>query len=171
MNTRTDPIRTFAAAAIDDWTGLPPDLSLAEIAEVLIFDPTDLRHGSSGDPVVERDWIPAVSSVYADGLYLWLDGQQVIALEGIHPLDEGGDFTPAPDLGEPDARLTTRLGPLLLDAGELVYAARGLAVRVNPENGLLLGLVGFVPTGIANYRNRIRPVQPPLIPIPRRPLP
>ncbi len=38
-----------------------------------------------------------------------------------------------------------------------MHAAAGLAVRLNPETGLLLGLVGFTPTDAETYRTRVRP--------------
>jgi hypothetical protein len=159
MSALTASLLAFTLAAAEDWTGLPPDLSLAEAAEVLTFEATDLQWGRSGDPAITRNWIPAASSVYAGGLRLWVEGPRVIALEGIHPLAASGGFTSAPVIGEPNARLTTRLGALVLQGGELVYAARGLAVRVNPDNGFLLGLIGFAPTTAANYCSRIRPAQ------------
>jgi hypothetical protein len=51
----------------------------------------------------------------------------------------------------------TFLGRLRLEGGKRVYASRGLALRVNPENGVLLGAVGFAPTDTAEYRARLRP--------------
>ena len=148
----------FAAADAPRFHGLPEGLRVADLADLARFDPDDLRPGEAGDPPQPRMWIPLDTAVYAGGLRLWLDGEAVVALEGSHPLDDAAEFRPAADLGPPDATFEALLGPLTLPDGELVYGERGLAVRVNPDNGLLLGLVGFVPTTVAAYRRWIRPV-------------
>jgi hypothetical protein len=158
----------FEAADAVAWPGLPADVRIEDLRAVAACDPDDLRPGEAGDPPAPRRWIPLDSGSYAGGLRAWVAGDRVLALEGIHPLDGAGEFRAAVDLGPPEARLESLLGPLHLAGGELVYARRGLAVRVNPENGLLLGLVGFVPTTVADYCARIRPVQEE--PQPLRPL-
>ena len=85
----------------------------------------------------------------------------MLLLEGRDPFDDAGEPLAAPDAGEPEAVLDTVLGRLRLPAGELVYASRGLALRVNPANGVLLGVLGFVPTTADAYRERLRPELPP----------
>ena len=158
-------VAAFAVADPQGWPGLPAGVRLPDLAGVLDFDPGDRRHGDTGEPATGRTWVAAESTVYAGGLRLWLDGDEVVALEGIHPQNPAGGFRPAPDLGTPEATYEAVLGPLYLPDGELVYAARGLAVRRNPANGLLLGLVGFVPTDVEDYRARIRPVPEPTRPL------
>jgi len=91
--------------------------------------------------LVPRDQPGAVSG------YLVLDG--VVAMVGASPI------TPEP--GEPDALLDTVLGRLRLPGGERVYASRGLALRTNPGNGLLLGVLAFSPGTAAEYEARLRP--------------
>ena len=69
-----------------------------------------------------------------------------------------------PDLREMTLRRGGVVQPAQGDeAGEeLAFVARfpgrGLAVRVNPENGILLALVGFAPTTADDYARRLRPV-------------
>jgi hypothetical protein len=160
-------VEAFLAADPEAWSGLPSPVTLADLAGLVPFDGTDRRRGDAGDPAGHRDWIAAETRVYSGGLRLWLDAdhREVVALEGIHPLDPAGEFRAAPDLGAPDATFAAVLGPLWLPDAELVYAARGLAMRRNPTNGLLLGLVGFAPTDVRDYRTRLRPVPEPTRPL------
>ena len=67
-----------------------------------------------------------------------------------------------------EALLPAVLGPLVLDDGERVYPERGLAVRANPANGVLLELIGFAPTTAEDYRTRLRPALPVETPLPER---
>ena len=159
MSNLDAALAAFAAADADGWPGLPEHVHLADCSPLAAFDPDDRFTGELGDPPAAAAWVAADSEVYAGGLRLWLRCGEVVALEGIHPLDPDGQFRPAPDLGAPDAAFETLLGSLWLPGGERVYAARGLALRVNPDNGLLLGLVGFAPTTAPDYRARLRPVQ------------
>ena len=69
----------------------------------------------------------------------------------------GANPLSAPELGEPEAVLDSVLARVRLPGGERVYAQRGLALRVNPENRLLLAMLGFAPTDAADYAARIRP--------------
>lgn len=155
----------FAAVDLAGWSGLPAALPLTDLAEVLALHLDDHRHGLAGEPPEVRPWVPAYDGRYAGGLRVWLEGDDVVALEGLEPVDAAGDFLGAPDLGAPQARLESVLGPLLLEGGELVHASRGLALRTNPDNGLLLGVVGFAPMSVAAYRRRVRPEPEPTRPL------
>jgi hypothetical protein len=146
----------FAAVRLDGWPGLPAGLGTADAA-FLGADPARALPGLIGDPPRAGRWLPCVSSVYRGGLRVWVDGDRITLIEGDNPVDEAGEPMPAPDLGEPEARLDTVLDTLVLDGGELVHAARGLAVRVNPGNGLLLGVRGFVPRSVDDYVTLLRP--------------
>jgi hypothetical protein len=149
-----DVLRLFAAADLAGWTGLPDALSPAS---VLPPEQGAGGVGVLGDERRRAQWISIPSTVYAGGLRVWHDGGLVLVVEGLDPLDASGGPLAAPDLGEPEATLETFLGRLRLEGGERVYASRGLALRVNPENGVLLGAVGFAPTDSAEYRARLRP--------------
>jgi hypothetical protein len=174
MSRLAAALAAFAAADPVGWPGLPARLVAAHLsalrdgpaaafAEAVLAD--DRRSGAVGQPPRRAAWLPVGTDRYAGGLRLWLAGQQVLVLEGIHPLDPAGEFLPAPDLGAPEATCDALLGPLLLPHGEQVHAGRGLAVRRNPDNGLLLGLVGFAPTTAQDYCTRLRPVPEPARPL------
>lgn len=158
MSADTATLRAFVAADIVDWHGLPPGLLLDDIAALSPLDRTDQRVGDAGGAGRTRLWVPVSTDRFGGGLRAWIDGDHVVALEGIHPLDAEGEFEQAPDLGQPEVTFEATIGPLALEHGERVYAARGLALRVNPANGLLLGIVGFTPTTADDYRDRLRPV-------------
>jgi hypothetical protein len=151
----------FAVADVTGWRGLPSGVLLADLGDLLSFDPDFRLEGEIGDPPTRCFWVPAASDVFDGGLRMWVDRGTVVLVEGVHPMSASREFGPAPDLGEPDGVLDCFLGPLTLDGGERVHADRGLALRVNPENGLLLGLLGFAPTTLEDYIARLRPVQKP----------
>ena len=156
-------LRSFAAGSVAGWQGLPSGLRLDDLTADFELDPDFRLPGERGRPSAPGTWVPAESAVFDGGLRLWLDGDEVVVVEGVHPLGPDGQFTMAPDLGQPEAVLDGVLGPLVLENGEHVYAGRGLSVRVNPENGLLLGLLGFVSITVDDYVARLRPV---LVPTP-----
>jgi hypothetical protein len=153
----TPQLRAFTRADLDGWLGLPELLDLTELTGLLDFDPDQLRLGATGEPSRERTWVAAASQTYAGGLKVWLEGGEVIALEGVDPVDAAGDPLRAPALGAPDTELITALGPIGLFGTEAVHAGRGLAVRVYPATGVLVGVIGFVPTTVDDYCARIRP--------------
>lgn len=153
----SDALRRFAAAELDGWEGLPTGLSLADAGVVLPLEEGSAGRGFIGDDRLPARWVSAPSSLFAGGVRVWHDGADVLAIEARDPFAAGGEPLAAPEPGEPEARLDTYVGRLRLEGGELVYAARGLALRVNPENGVLLGAVAFAPTSVGEYRSRLRP--------------
>ena len=157
------PLKAFLHADVSEWIGLPRDVSVGSLEE-LTGNPGITLAGRAGDPATARDRVSLASSVFSEGLFAWLDPREpelgkVVALEGRLPLGTDGSALLAPNLAPPDAELDTVLGSLELQGGERVYADRGLTARINPDNGLLLGLIGFEPTDLETYRNFIRPAQ------------
>lgn len=168
MTDARDTLRLLMAADLADWRGLPAGLPLAEVGAIL-----PVEEGPIGTDVLGEDkrpvaWSAVESDVYEGGLRLWHEHGLALLLEGRDPVDPTGKPLRAPELGEPELALDTVLGRLHLPGGERVFAARGLALRVNPENGLLLGVLAFAPTTVEDYRARLRPDLPAqrLLPIP-----
>jgi len=168
MTGLRDAVTAFDSADVESFAGLPAEVRLVDLQEILAFDPEDVRRGDAGDPSRTRAWVPAESTTYRGGLRLWLDddGERVVLLEGIHPVDAGGEPLRAPDLGAPDAVFDAVLGPLHVPDAERVYADRGLAVQVYDETGVLVGVLGFAPTEVEDYRRRLQPHREPTRPLP-----
>jgi hypothetical protein len=168
MNDLRRALSAFAAADLEAWDGLPADVRLVDLASLLAFDPADVRRGDAGNPSRTRLWVPAESATYHAGLRLWLDddGERVVLLEGVHPVDGEGEPVRPPDLGEPDGTLDAVLGPFRVQQAESVYAARGLGVQVYPDTGVLVGVIGFAPTTFEDYRTRLQPHREPTRPFP-----
>jgi hypothetical protein len=158
-------LASFAAVDVPGWPGLPAALTVAELAAVVDLDTDGVQPGELGDPPRACGWMWLPGEHYAEGLRAWVEGDSVLALEGLVPVASSDALMPAPDLGAPDVTFDALLGPLVLSGGERVFAARGLAVRVNPRTGVLLGLVGFAPTSAEDYRSRLRPVPQHLRPL------
>jgi hypothetical protein len=155
----TESLRAFAAADVAAWRGLPAGLAPADVGGALELSSVTGRD-LLGEERRQVAWVAASSALYRGGLRVWHEAGVVVLLEGRDPFAAGQPVA-APDLGEPEAVLDTVLGRLRLPGGELVYASRGLALRVNPENGVLLGVLGFAPTSSDEYRKRLRPDLPP----------
>ena len=170
MTDLATAIEAFLRADVRAWRGLPP-VTVGDLTDLLGLTADDAFPGDAGDPPTQRVSLAADSGVYAGGLRVWLDPDhtdRVVLLEGTEPMDADEEFWTAPDLGEPEALLEVALGPFWFTGGEQVHADRGLAVRVNPDNGLLLGVLGFAPTTAADYRSRLRPVTEPRRPLQRQ---
>jgi hypothetical protein len=152
-------LSAFLAADVEAFSGLPAGLRLSDLEHLLAFDRSDLRHGETGSPGGARIWLAAETATYHGGLRLWVDedGERVVLLEGLNPLDDDGGPAMAPDLGEPDGVFDAVLGPLHVADAERVYADRGLAVQVYAGTGVLVGVLGFAPTTIEDYRSRLQP--------------
>jgi hypothetical protein len=163
-------IPAFLAADVGAFTGLPAELRLSDFEHLLEFDGSDLRHGDAGNPSGAQLWVPAETATYHGGLRLWLDddGERVVLLEGLHPLDSEGQPALAPDLGEPDGVFDAVLGPFHVPDAEKVYSGRGLAVQVYPDTGVLVGVLGFAPTTSDDYRRRLQPHRQPTRPFNQR---
>ena len=168
MSDLRTAVAAFAEADLRTWTGLPAEVTLAALEELLAFDRTDLRRGDAGDPSRTRLWVPAMSRTYVGGLRLWLgdDGEQVVLLEGVNPLDTSGESMRPPALGEAEAVLGAVLGPFHVPDGEFVHASRGLALQVYPDTGALVGVLAFAPTTVEDYRSRLQPHREPTRPFP-----
>lgn len=162
MTAAREIVRRFAAADVEGWQGLPAGLALAELEAFLPVAGGATGSGFLGEERRPARWMFAASELYRGGLRVWHDESGVLVLEGRDPFDDTGSPLSAPDLGEPEAVLDTALGRLLLAGGEQVYATRGLVLRVNPENGLLLGVLGLARATVEDYLARLRPDMQPM---------
>ena len=168
MTALTTAVAAFTSVDVGSWAGLPAGVRLSDLEGLLAFDREDRRRGVAGEPLQDGLWVPAESSTYAGGLRVWLDEDEIVVLlEGIGPVDGSGDPLLAPDLGAPETRLDAVLGPFHVADAERVYAGRGLALQVNPDNDVLVCLLGFTPTDPDDYRRRLHPHREPIRPLPR----
>jgi hypothetical protein len=142
----------------DAWEPLPSEVDLRDLEPSLDLAPDVRGRDVLGSERREAAWLAAGSLAYEGGIVVWLDGDAVVALEGRDPISASGEAPLAPDFGTPEATLDTLLGDIILSNGEWVFASRGVALRVNPGNGLLLGVVAFAPTTADEYMRRIRPI-------------
>jgi hypothetical protein len=163
-----DTLRAFAVADLTDWCGVPGDLGVAYVGAALPLDEALTGEGFLGEERRPASWLRAESATYRGGLRVWHENGRVLLIEGRDPVDEDGEPVVVPDLGEPEVALDAAVGRLLVTGGERVYALRGLAVRVHPENGALLCAMGFAIATADFYRAQRRPDPEPerLLPIP-----
>jgi hypothetical protein len=151
-------VTRFAVGDLTGWAGIPGTVTPDEVADILHVDRAARGVDLLGDPPRPVEWLSCESATYEGGLRVWVEGGNVVLLDGSDPIDDTGEPLSVPDLGAPDVVLPTVLGRLEIDRGEQVHASLGLAIRCNPDNGILLGLRGFTPTTAEDYRARLRPV-------------
>ncbi len=159
MTAATSALHALAVADLDGWAGLPPDLTLADArADLAVVAEIGgrARLGAARAPLA---WVAAESSVYVGGLRLYVDGERVLVVEGRDPMDAAGEPLGGPDLGEPELVLDTLVGPARVPGLEHVYAGRGLAVHLSPGERGLRAVLGFAPTTVEDWVERLRPEQ------------
>lgn len=146
------------AASLADAAGLPAGTTVEDLREAgLVVDDAATGDGHLGDDSVRATWVSIESDVYEGGLLAWLRDDVVIMLEGSYPIDADGEPAVAEVLREPERRLDTCLGRVLLEAAESVYPGQGLTVRVNPDNSMLLSVYSYTPTSADRYEQLLRP--------------
>lgn len=152
-------LRAFAAGRIDEWHGLEAGDDLERLgAAGFAVDGSTTGRSTLGEEHHSRPWVAIESDTYEGGLRAWTgDGGGIVVMEGRHPIDGAGEPLAAPQMGEPAVTLDGYLGRVLIEGAEHVYPERGLAIEVNPDNGLLLAVTVFHPTSAAEYVAALRP--------------
>jgi hypothetical protein len=153
-----DALRVFVARDFAHWAGLAPGTTVGDVAAAFEVDDTP-QPALLGSEDRAAGWVTVEADGYPEGLRVWLDETDVALLDGPDVELPGGAADLAPllaQLGEPAARLDSYLGTYRIEGSEWVYPARGLTVYVNPENMLLLRVVGYAPTDLDTYERRLR---------------
>jgi hypothetical protein len=150
-----EPLRRFAARDFRGWSGLHQPTMVADVAAVFEVDdtPQPALLGSEGRAA---GWLTVEAEGYPEGIRVWLDGIDVVLLEGPGVALPDGLQPLLDELGEPDARLDSYLGVFRLEGSEWVYPSRGLSLYVNPENMVLLRVAGYAPATLDDYERRLR---------------
>jgi hypothetical protein len=159
VTAATSPLRALAAAEIGSWSGLPPGLTVEEAGAELVVAADVAGTAWLGAARIPATWLAAESSVYAGGLRLYVEDDQVLVVEGRDPTAQSGESVRAPELGEPALVLEALVGPLRLPGTELVFPERGLAVQLGSGDPGLRAVLGFAPTTAEEWIERLRPEQ------------
>jgi hypothetical protein len=140
----------IARVELAGWTGLPAGCPPSAFG--LSGDPEEWAVRPLGD-----DFRPArfrlleLTGYYRPTVSV-RDGA-VVLFDGMNPQADLG----ALELGEPEERLDYAHGTLPVDAGEWVFAARGITLFVNTTADTLLHVALYAPTTAAGYRADLRP--------------
>ena len=141
-----DALLRFAGLDLGAWAGLPA-CTLADVETlwrpsdaaarpvVLGHETAEARHFDTGS-----GWVRVWSR---DGNVVLVD------VDGPLELDVAA-------LGAPDARLLAHAGFASYPDADLVFAARGLAVGIAPESGVVHYAAVFVPCSVEEYVERLR---------------
>jgi hypothetical protein len=146
------------ASTLSEATGLVSGTDLDDLGEAgLVVDRSTTGKGRLGTDRLAARWVSVESDVYEGGLLAWLRDDIVVMLEGSYPIDAHDEPAVVQQLDEPERRLDTYLGRVLLKSAEHVYPEQGLTIRVNPENSMLLSIYCYVPTSGDQYERLLRP--------------
>lgn len=148
-------LSAYTRRDLSEWValgGLPQGMSLEQVAAALGADPETYVRWFLGDPPREAFWCPATVHGY-DRVKIWFREGIVLKLEGEWPELAPGA---AAALGPPDTRLDYRLDTMVVPGGEQVWPTRGIALKLDSEGNLGVGLTGFSPTTLTEYRETLR---------------
>lgn len=152
--TAESALQAFVARDLPQIEGLPEGMTLKEAATTLGADPASFGRWFIGEPQDEVFYTQADVPGYKGGVRIWFRDGVVLQVTGAWPQMDTGALAA---LGDPDDRLDFRMDTLVVPEGERVYAARGLAVRLNRTEDRVVGLSLFPPTTPARYRDALRP--------------
>jgi hypothetical protein len=136
---------------------LPAGLPLVDVAAALDADPEAFGRFYLGDPAQEAFWCPAVGvEGFDDTIKIWFRDGIVVKLDGEWP-----ELAPEAIavLGAAELQLDHRMDVLLVEGGEHVWPSKGIAVKLNRQGTLVVGLSTFQPTTADGYRTNLKTVE------------
>jgi hypothetical protein len=147
-------LATFETRDFRNWHGLVP-CTIDDLTARYKLTVPGASNGRLG-----RAWKPMQYSMldvsgYIEPVSVWFNERRVVLLEAEYPEVVPNVAATLQALGTPDARLDVHWRSLKLVHGQLVYASRGLALYINPENQVLLRLAAFEPTSIDIYNDQL----------------
>jgi hypothetical protein len=146
---------------LDGWKGLPEGCSEDDLARWFSLRPGEGMVYLGSEMVAYRFRMADVQGL-AEPVQLCFQGETLhLVRTGPWPADPAACRRLLQRLGEPDDRLDLVFGMGTIAAGEWVYAARGLAVGVVPETGVIVGVTGCRACDVATYRRCFHHCEPP----------
>ena len=141
-----DALARIAVLDLDGWAGLPT-CTLVDVEAV--WRPSE----AAGRPVaLGRETAEAHHFDTGSGwVRVWSRDGTVVLIDVDGPLE-----VDVAALGEPDAHVMAHVGFASYPDGELVFAARGLAVGVAPESGVVVYAAVFAPCSADDYTARLQ---------------
>lgn len=151
----------FVRRELAGWTGLPAECTEREIDSWLHF-----REGEAvarfGSQAVEYRVRVVGAAAYSEPVRFFFRHQTLaFARTGMFSFDAAECGRLLGDLGDPEDRLDLFFDVGVVAGGEWVYGARGLAIGVIADTGLIATITVFPPTTVAAYRRLIRNARPP----------
>ena len=156
MTPASDSMRAFAArdlTTLVEGRGLAAGSALVDVAAELNADPARYGRHFLGHPPKETFWCPASVDGYGGPVKIWFRDDLVVKIEGEYP-----DLTPEAvlRLGQPDAELDYRRDVVTVPGGEKVWAARGMAIKLNRSGRQVIALSIFPTTTVDGFEAGVR---------------
>jgi hypothetical protein len=146
--------RDFGARRFADWSGLPRDCAISQLAAASRSGMPGVGSGRIGKRAAEFRTFKIDGFPHA--VRAWFEGDTLLMLDAEYPDPSGTLAAEIEKLGEPEARLDSWWDVLNLKRAEWVYASRGLAAFINPDNRTVLRLLAFPPASLADYERNFR---------------
>lgn len=153
QSTCTTAMDTFSSRNFGDWNGLPANCSLPDVLSYFGMDTANPINGQLGNSAALYIALPVEG--FQNPLRFWFRDETLILIEAEYPEIEGDLAQLQADLGSPTAQLSFNWRDLTLDEAQWVYADRGIALIINPDNQLLLYLSVFTPTTLNDYKQQL----------------
>jgi len=156
MTAQSDPLRAFAArdlARLATLGGLPPVTAPADAAAALGGDPEQYGRHFLGHPPQETFWSPATVDGFDGPVKIWFRDGRVVKIEGEWP---GLSHDDVAALGPPEAELDYRRDVAVVTGGEKVWAASGVAVKLNRSGRQVIALSVFPATTVDGFTAGVR---------------
>jgi hypothetical protein len=144
----------FAARTFSQWQPLPTNCLLAQVTAKFPLLNDGVGTGRIGERSAQYRMV--VSPRYPRPVRAWLEGNNLLMLDAEYPDPENTLAAEIEALGEPEARLDCWWDVLRLQRAEWVFASRGLAAFVNPDNRIVLRLLVFPAASLAEYERKFR---------------
>lgn len=153
MSETDAALRAFALRDASGFPGLPEGTTLEQATAVWDADPGRFGRWFLGESQAETFYCPVDLEGYDGQVRIWFRDGLVVKVQGDGPQMDAGVVN---RLGEPEDRLDFRMDTLVVEGGERVYAARGIAVQLNRTEDLVVSWSVFAPTTAARYREGLR---------------
>jgi hypothetical protein len=156
MTTVRHSVQAFAdrdLTALSDGAGLAAQAPLNDVAEQLNADPAQFGRHFLGRPPRESFWCPATVDGFDGPVRIWFRDGRVVKIEGEWP-----DLTPddVAALGPPEAELDYRRDVAVVTGGEKLWAARGVAIKLNRSGRQVIALSVFPATTVDGFTAGVR---------------
>ena len=155
-----DRLERFLRRDLKDWEGLEEGCSEEEAERWLPLRPGEGSARLGSENVRYRFRAVDATGFHEPPRLHFRDGELRLVRTGLWSTDRAECQRLLRDLGDPPDRTSLMFGMGEIADGEWVYAARGLALGVIPDTGLIASVSAYPPCSMDIYIRRLHDRQP-----------